>query len=49
MLFNQRVLLFESINKTLRYYSKMPDPLPHPEMPLPEGKEMVKIKIVKNF
>jgi len=35
MVFHQRLLLFDSMHKTFRYYSKTPEPLPHPEMPLP--------------
>jgi hypothetical protein len=46
---HERLLLFDSMHKTLRYYSKAPDPLPTPSEPLPEGKETITIKGSKSF
>lgn len=48
-MFNDILLLLDSMKKSLGYYSKFPDPLPHPEQKYDDPKQTVFIRKIKNF
>ena len=45
---HERLILFDSKEKSIRYYSQIPEQLPTVEE-IPEGKEIIFMKKVKNF
>lgn len=46
---HERLLLFDSMTKSLRYLPKAPNKMPTPQENMPDCKEVIFVKKTKNF